>query len=72
MTEEELRIELLNNCIKNLKNLSTFYKPAYPAWILIQSAWGHLKSVHHLETETIFPKSDLGVKTSKEVDEDED
>lgn len=69
MTSEELRVELLKNCLKNLENLSTFYKKVSPAWILIQGAWGHINSVYHLETETTIPKQDLGVIEAKENDD---
>lgn len=67
MTSEELRIAKLESCIKAIKNLSTFYKECYPAWILLQNAWAHIDSIHKLETVD-FSKESLGVK---EADEEE-
>ena len=65
MTKEDskkLRVAELENCIKTIENVSKFYIKAHPAWILIQNAWGHINSVHHLETSINFDEEILGVK----------
>lgn len=56
------RFDNIVDCINNIKNLSKFYKPASPAWVLIQAAYGHINSIYHLEVETSFDKETLGVK----------
>lgn len=56
------RVKMLDECIQKIFEVSKIYMPASPAWTLIQSSWGHLKSVHHLETETKFDSHTLGVK----------
>lgn len=60
--KKKLRIEALESCIKNIENLSKLYIQGRPAWILIQNAWGHINSVHHLETSTNFDEEILGIK----------
>lgn len=62
MTPQELRADLLENSMKVLKNVSTFYRQGSPAWVLIQNAWGHINSVHHLETKSGIDAETLGVK----------
>lgn len=67
---KEKRIEDLDNAINQLIYLSTLYRKASPAWILIQAAWGHIHSVHHLEKDTAFCEETLGViKENENVEE---
>lgn len=63
------RIDRMTNVLKQIKDLSKCYYEGSPAWILIQNAWGHINSVHHLETKTNFDPSTLGVKGSISLDE---
>lgn len=62
MEPKDLRSELLENSMKVLKNLSTFYRQGSPAWVLIQNSWGHINSVYHLETKSDIEPETLGVK----------
>lgn len=55
------RIKMLMDCLVNLQEIKNEYIGASPAWILINAAQGHLKSVHHLEAETNFDEETLGV-----------
>lgn len=60
---KESRLKNIEDCLFYLKELSTSYKPASPGWILIQAAYGHLKSVHYLE-KSEFQEETLGVKNA--------
>jgi hypothetical protein len=62
MTPKKLRVDLIDNCMKNLQNLSTFYNLGSPAWVLIQAAFGHIKSIRHLEEDSNFDEETLGAK----------
>lgn len=67
MSPKELRAELLENSMKVLKNLSTFYRQGSPAWVLIQNSWAHINSVYHLETKSDIDAVTLGVKESEQT-----
>ncbi len=56
------RIKMLAECINKIKEVSLLYNQASPAWTLIQNAYGHINSVHHLESETNFDEKTLGVR----------
>jgi hypothetical protein len=56
------RIKMLKECLNKINEIQGFYIAVSPAWILIQTAKGHLTSVHHLEAETKFDEETLGVK----------
>jgi hypothetical protein len=55
------RIEMLSDCINKIKEVSTLYTMASPGWTLIHAAWGHINSLHYLESETNFDEKTLGV-----------
>jgi hypothetical protein len=63
------RVECMKEVLTHLNSLKEFYMGGSPAWVLIQNAWGHVKSVLHLETETNFDAYTLGVKGSEQKDE---
>ena len=55
------RIEMLMDCLLKLEEVKKLYTPSSPGWILIHTAQGHVKSLHHLESETNFDEETLGV-----------
>lgn len=55
------RIKMLEDCINNIKQVSLLYQKASPAWTLIQNAYAHINSIHHLESKTNFDEETLGV-----------
>jgi hypothetical protein len=57
------RIELLKKILLDLEIAKNEYIKVSPAWILINTAQGHVKSLHHLEAETSFDEETLGVVT---------
>lgn len=59
---KENRIKMLIECMLIIQELQKSYTPASPGWILLQAAYGHVKSLHHLEDETVFDEEILGVK----------
>lgn len=59
---KEGRVEMLESCIKKIEEVSLLYNKASPGWTLIQSAWGHINSLHHLEAMTKFDDETLGVR----------
>jgi hypothetical protein len=63
---KEDRIKDIVDAIDAIKDLQKYYMGGSPAWILLQNAWGHLKSIHHLETVDAFNPSTLGVKGESE------
>lgn len=65
MTEAQIRIDELEVVMHHLKKASSFYIPSSPAWVLIQAAWGHINSLHHLEAKTNFDENTLGVKDTE-------
>lgn len=56
------RLKMLKDCMNNLSQVSELYQQGLPAWILIQNAWGHIKSVYYLESETTIEDETIGVK----------
>jgi hypothetical protein len=62
MEQKKSRIDLVGNCIKNIKDLSMLYRQASPAWVLILAAYEHINSLHHLEISENFDKKTLGAK----------
>lgn len=64
---KEDRIRMLDEIIKKIKEVSILYKEASPGWVLLQAAYGHINSIHHLESETKFSEKTLGVKRAYEV-----
>lgn len=65
MKEAQIRIDGLETIMHQLKRVSSFYVPSSPAWVLIQAAWGHINSLHHLEAKTNFDENTLGVKDTE-------
>lgn len=59
---KEERIEMLAETLNKIKELSLIYKEGSPAWVLIQASFGHIKSVHYLESEANFDEETLGVR----------
>lgn len=59
---KDKRIKYLNDCLFELEEAKKNYIPASPGWILIHTAQGHIKSLHHLEAEANFDEKTLGVK----------
>lgn len=49
---KEVKVKALADVLIHLHALREMYTPASPGWVLINAAWGHTKSVHHLESET--------------------
>ncbi len=62
LENKKLRLDALESCTTAIKTLSQCYNPVSPAWILLQAAFGHINSIHHLESDTTFDEETLGVK----------
>lgn len=63
---KEERIEMLDETINKIKEVSMLYTKASPGWTLIQASWGHINSLRHLEAETNFDEKTLGVRFNEE------
>lgn len=61
---KEKRIEMLKECMKKIKEVQDCYLGAHSGWVLLQAAYGHVTSLHHLEAETQFDEETLGVKNA--------
>lgn len=59
---KEQRIKMLEECIAKIKEVQACYLGAHSAWVLLQAAYGHVTSLHHLEAEANFDEETLGVK----------
>ena len=59
---KEKRIASLKECMAKLKEAQEPYVGGSSAWVLLQSAFGYVTSLHHLEAETKFDEETLGVK----------
>lgn len=56
------RVKMLREIMEKMKEVQTSYEPASSGWVLLQASWGHVMSLHHLESETHFSDKTLGVK----------
>lgn len=56
------RVKKLQECLDILIELKDLYTPVSPGWVLINTAHGHIISVHHLESDTNFDGKIIGVK----------
>jgi hypothetical protein len=59
---KEERIEMLDDTINKIKEVSMVYTKASPGWTLIQAAWEHINALRHLESEINFDEQTLGVR----------
>lgn len=58
---KEHRIKMIDGCLEKIKEISELYRKGYPAFTLIEYAWGHINALHHIESETNFDDETLGV-----------
>ena len=56
------RLEILNNIIKSMNEVSQLYTQLSPAWTLIQAASDHFNAIYHLESESNLSDETLGVR----------
>jgi hypothetical protein len=59
---KEKRIKMLAECLEKIKEVQENYVGASSGWVLLRAAWGHISSLHHLESDTNFDDDTLGVK----------
>ncbi len=57
---KEDRVELLSKCVELLIKINSCYQYGFPGHLLSQAALAHIRSLHHLESETNFDNSTLG------------
>lgn len=53
---------MLKNCMNEIKKIQEFYVAGSSGWVLLQTAKGHLISLHYIEADTNFDEETLGVK----------